>query len=92
MVLSTILLMSTPAYHRIVEHGEETEAVYSFASRMLLFAMVLLPVGIAGDFYIVVTKIIPSNAWASISAVLILLFFYGLWFGYMAYRKQKSSG
>jgi hypothetical protein len=92
MTLTIIILMSPAAYHRIVERGEETEAVYRFASRMLLFAMMLLPVGIAGDFYVVVTKVIPSSAWASVSAILILLFYYGLWFGYMAYRKQKLHG
>ena len=91
MALSVILLMSPAAYHRIVERGEDTEDVHKFASRMLLFAMVPFPLGISGDLYVVVKKAMNSNAWASVGSIVILIFFYGLWFGYMIYRKQKRA-
>jgi hypothetical protein len=91
LTLSIILLMSPAAYHRIVARGEDTQDVHRFASRMLLFTMVPLPLGFAGDFYVVVRKTLNSNAWASFSSIVMLLFFYGLWFGYMIYRKQRAS-
>jgi hypothetical protein len=43
MIAATIILLMTPAaYNRIVEKGEETEHFHSFASRILLTAMVPL--------------------------------------------------
>jgi hypothetical protein len=90
MALCIILLMSPAAYHRIVERGEDTEDMHRFASRMLLFAMVPLPLGISGDFYVVVKKAMNSTTAAGVGSIVILLLFYGLWFGYMIYRKQKA--
>jgi hypothetical protein len=32
-----------------------------------------------------------STTVAGVGSILTLLFFYGLWFGYMIYRKQKAA-
>jgi hypothetical protein len=42
VTLSTILLITPAAYHRLVEQGEETEHFHRFASRLVLAAMVPL--------------------------------------------------
>ena len=89
MALSVILLMAPAAYHRIVEQGEETEHFHRVASYFLLAAMVPLPIGIAGDFFVVLRKVSESTPLAAVSAVLMLLFFYGLWFGYTIYRRSR---
>jgi hypothetical protein len=85
--LSIILLMTPAAYHRVVEEGEETEYFHRFASRMLLAAMVPLAWSVCGDFAVVIWKVGGNPAIAiGVSGVLLLLF-YGLWFGYTLYRR-----
>jgi hypothetical protein len=91
IALSTILLISPAAYHRIVEQGEETERLHSFASRMVLAAMVPLALGIAGDLFVVIRKVTGSPAYAATAAILMLMFFYGLWFGFTFYRRGRNG-
>jgi Family of unknown function (DUF6328) len=81
LAISIILLMAPAAYHRIVEHGADTPRLHSFASAMLLSAMVPLALAIAADTYVVVLKVMESEALALTVAGLALIFFYGLWFG-----------
>jgi DMSO reductase anchor subunit len=90
IALATILLMTPAAYHRIVEEGEPTEHFHRTASRLILVAMVPLALGIAGDLYVVVNKVLKSDAAALVSALVMLIFFYGLWFGYTFYRRQQE--
>lgn len=88
VAFSIVLLMTPAAYHRIVERGEETEHFHRFASRMLLAAMVPLALGLTGDFYVVVRKITESDTVSIIAAALLLIFFYGFWFGFTLYRRK----
>jgi uncharacterized protein DUF6328 len=87
MAISVILLMTPAAYHRIVERGEDTEHFHTIASSLLLAAMVTLPIGICGDLFVVVLKVTQSMLASIVSAALALIVFYGLWFGFTAYRK-----
>jgi hypothetical protein len=89
MAISIILLMTPAAYHRIVEKGEETEHFHRVASCLLLAAMVPLPIGISGDFFVVLRKVTESTSLAVVAAGLILLFFYGLWFGFTLYQRGR---
>lgn len=91
IALSVVLLMTPAAYHRIVEKGEETEHFHRFASRMLLLAMIPLALGMCGDLFVVVRKITESVMAAVVSASVMLLFFYGLWFGYTLYRRSREE-
>ena len=86
---STILLMAPAAYHRIVEQGENSEEFHRFASAMVLGAMVPLGLGISGDFLVVVRKVTNSGALATVSALLLLAFFFGLWFGVTLHRRRR---
>lgn len=90
IALSAILLMAPTAFHRIVERGEDTERLHTFASRMLLGAMAFLAFGIAGDVFVVVQKALHTTAFALLSGGLTLLVFYGGWFGYMLARKAEK--
>jgi hypothetical protein len=93
VALSIVLLMTPAAYHRIVERGEETAHFHRFASRMLLAAMVPLALGLSGDFFLVARKVTESAPLAAALAVVLLALFYGLWFGFTAYRRrQKLAG
>jgi len=89
MAVSIVLRMSPAAYHRIVEKGEDTERFHRVASGFLLAAMVPLPLGICGDAYVVIQKVTHSVGVAVIFSFLILLLFYGLWFGFTFYRRAQ---
>ena len=80
IALSTVLLLTPAAYHRIVEGGEDTEAFHRFASRILLVATVPLALGIAGDFFVVIRKLTSNFSLGFVGALLVLVFCYGLWF------------
>lgn len=94
MIAACIILLMTPAaYHRIVEKGEETEHFHSFASKVLLAAMVPLALGVCGDFYVVVAKITNAATISAVAAMAMLLLFYGSWFGLTAYwRSERKHG
>ena len=79
--------MAPAAYHRIVEQGEDTERFHTFASRMVLLA--LLAPGFSGELYVVLQRIgLPT---ASVAAsVAALLCFYGAWFGAMFWLRSAT--
>jgi hypothetical protein len=86
--VATVLLIAPAAYHRIHEAGEDTEHFHKVASRLLLAALVFLGPGMAGDLFVVIAKVTQSPGTAGVSAGLLLLAFYGLWFGVSAWRKK----
>ena len=91
MALTMVLLMAPAAYHRIATAGEDTRRVHQVASGFLLAAMTTLPLGIAGDVYIVFLKVSGSAPLSVVTAIGLLIFFYGLWFGFTSYRRFKLS-
>ncbi len=89
VTISAILLITPAAYHRIAEHGEDSEEFHSFASRIMLAAMFFLGLGLAGDFFVVTYKISQSTVLSFICSGTLLLFFYGLWFGYSIWKRVR---
>ena len=89
--LSIVFLMTPAAYHRIVERGENTERFHRFCGRMLVSAMIPLALGIAGDLFVVARKITASTVFAGAIALAMIMVFFGLWFGYTAYRRRRKS-
>jgi hypothetical protein len=83
-----VLLITPAAYHRIHEAGEDTEHFHKIASRLLLAALVFLGPGMAGDLFLVIAKVTQSPSAAATTAGLLLVAFYGLWFGVSAWRKK----
>jgi hypothetical protein len=88
--VSIILLMTPAAYHRIVEQGEETEHFHRFASKTLIAAMVPLALALCGDFFVVVRAVTESAEAALVCGVVMLLLFFGLWFGLPTYWRITS--
>jgi hypothetical protein len=88
IAISTILLMTPAAYHRIVERGEDTPHFSHLGGRIVLAAMVTLALGITINFYVVVAKVTRSPETALIGAGVMLVLFYGIWFGYTFYRRN----
>jgi hypothetical protein len=91
MAITMILLMTPAAFHRIAEHGEDTERLHTIASGFLLAAMIALPLGICADVFIVFLKVTQSRWLSAASSALVLIIFYGLWFGYTAYRRARLA-
>ncbi len=86
--ISTVLLITPAAYHRIHEAGEDTEHFHQVAGRLLLTALVFLGPGMAGDLFVVIAKVTRSPGAAEASAGFLLFAFYGLWFGVSAWRRK----
>jgi len=86
--VATVLLITPAAYHRIHEAGEDTEHFHKVAGRLLLIAFVFLGPGMAGDLFLVIAKVTQAPGAAGATAELLLLAFYGLWFGLSAWRRQ----
>jgi predicted DNA-binding protein with PD1-like motif len=80
IALSTVLLLTPAAYHRIVYEGEATEDFHRFAGRVLLAATVPLALGIAGDFFVVVRKVSHQTLLSAVVSAAVLVQCYGLWF------------
>ena len=91
IALSTVLLITPAAYHRIVYRGEDNEDFPVIASRLLLAAMIFLALGVSGDFYVVCRIVSGSPALSLASAGGMIVFFYGLWFGWTAYKRQAVT-
>jgi hypothetical protein len=88
---AVVLLIAPAAYHRIVAGGEDYRDVEFFGARAMLLAMVILGLGMAGDFYLVLGMISDWHLGAAIAAILALLVNAGLWFGYpLAIRRRNS--
>src|SRR5437764_15401640 len=73
IAMSTIFLIAPAAYHRIAEHGEDSEEFYNLSGCMLLSALFWLGLGIAADLWVILIKTgqSPLLAW-SLSAVTLL--------------------
>ena len=90
IAISAILLITPAAYHRIVEHGDDSEEFHSFAGRILLLAMFFLGLGLAGDFFIVALKISRSLPMASWLSAGLMAFFLLLWFGFTTWKRRTA--
>jgi len=91
IALSTVLLLTPAAYHRIVEQGEETQHFYRVAHRMVICSLPPLAVGICGDFVLVVYKLTERRSEAYVAAGLMFSIFGVLWFGYPWFRRNRAE-
>jgi len=92
IAMSAVLLMTPSAYHRLVEKGEDTEDFHTLASRLLIAAMVPLPVGIAGEVFVVLRKVTDSVEWSIVAAVVTLVVAWTLWFGFTLVKRARIEG
>jgi hypothetical protein len=89
VAVSTILLITPAAYHRIVEQGEDSEMLHHITAQLLLGAMVFLALGMCGDFYVVCRMTGIGMAASTTLALMLLAFFYGAWFGFTFWNKRR---
>jgi Family of unknown function (DUF6328) len=82
VAFAVVLLMAPAAYHRIVYAGEDSEDMHRVGSVLVTAATVPLALGLAGDVYVVVTKIMGSPTAGLIAGSLALVLLIGLWHVY----------
>ena len=75
--ISIMLLITTAAVHRIAFGGEDSELMHDIGSWLITLALIPLSLGLAGDVYVAVWKVIGTGsarmaALVSISCLLIL--------------------
>ena len=81
VALAVMLLMAPAAYHRIVYAGEDSDDMHRVGSVLVTAATLPLALGLTGDIYVVIGKIIgPTIGLAAAAFGLIVLI--GLWYGY----------
>lgn len=88
VAVSCVLLMSPAAWHRIVERGDDTERLHTYASWMVLLAMAFLSLGIAGDMYVAFAKVLRSTGAGLIAGTSAAAVFYGFWFVFPAVARR----
>jgi hypothetical protein len=81
VALSILLLITPAAYHRIVEQGEETAHFHRVASGFLVAATVPLALGLSGDAFVVVRKVLGSTTAGLVAGGVNLVLCFSLWFG-----------
>ena len=81
--------MTSAAYHRIAEKGEDTERFHDFASAMIVVALLALAIGISIDLYVAVLAVLGSQAIALTATFVALFLFAGMWFVY-PYSKRRA--
>ena len=82
VALAIVLLMAPAAYHRIVFAGEDAPDMYRVGSAFMTFATVPLALGMAGDIYVVMTKISGPPAFGIGASAAALMILTGLWHAY----------
>ena len=93
VAISVALLITPAALHRIVWAGEDTEAVFGIGGRVTILALLPLAMGMAGDSYVVLSRVLGSTGPAAIAATLVLLYLIGFWFAWpFVERLQRRSG
>jgi hypothetical protein len=90
VLVTIVLLMSLPAYHRLVEKGAETESFHSYASTMLVAALGALSVALSIDVYVVVSLVTEKETIALICGLACLAMSFGLWFGFTFVRRLAN--
>ena len=91
--LSVVLLIASAAYHRIVYAGEDSQDMHRVGSA-LLAATVPLALGLVGDVYVVITKIVGTPTAGLIAGSLALVLLIGLWYAYplvAAYLRNRTA-
>jgi hypothetical protein len=89
VAVAVALVMAPAAYHRQTSPEEVTENFIFVATRLLLYSMLPLMLGISLDFYLVSNIILKNSLQSFFLGVLLLAIFSFLWF--LLPRLKKRS-
>jgi hypothetical protein len=91
VALAVILLMAPAAYHRIVYAGEDNPDMHRVGSILVTAATLPLALGIAGDVYVVISKIAGPEI-GLIGGVLAIVLLLGLWYAFPLAARWSGAG
>ncbi len=92
VAVAVVLLMTPAAYHRIVYAGEDAQDMHRVGSALVTAATAPLALGLAGDVYVVITKIAESPAAGLAAGTLALVSLLGLWYAYPLLAASVRTG
>lgn len=92
VVVSIALVMAPAALHRMCEPRSVSERFLSTSSRLLLWSMLPLAMGMSLDVYLVTDLILRSQTAAAAIAGLLLALLLGLWFVFPRRRARQTAG
>ncbi len=88
--IAIALLMTPAAFHRQTEPTKVTEEFIQLATRLLLWGMGLLLIGLCIDFYLIANLI--ANGWAASLLIAVLAgIFVSLWFVLSHTKIRRAS-
>jgi hypothetical protein len=89
VVIAVALVMTPAALHRQLEPRAVSGRLLEVSSRLLLWSMVPLAIGISMDLYLVARILLGATMPAALLAVLVLLIYATLWFGLPRYMRGR---
>jgi hypothetical protein len=90
IALAVILLVTPAALHRIVWGGEDSEGLLRTGGGLTVAALLPLALGMAGDAYVVFTRITESSTFGAAAALTVATLLLGLWFVWpVAVRRRR---
>jgi hypothetical protein len=90
VVVAVALVMTPAALHRQLEPRSVSRRFITLSSRLLLWSMVPLALGIGVDLYLVARIILGTSGPAAALAMLVLVVYLALWFGLPRYMRKGS--
>ena len=93
VAIAVALVMTPAAYHRLALQNSVSQFLIDFSSRLLLYSMFPLMLGMCLDFYLF-SSMILSNVWWGVGLSLVLMGVFGsLWFvlPYLARTSRTHS-
>ena len=89
VIIATAMIMTPAAYHRQTGPQEVTKAFVNLSTRLLLWSMWPLMLGICIDFYVIAQVIVDRVASISLAVALLMVFIL-LWFVLPRSRMLKA--
>src|SRR5258706_695668 len=87
--ISVILLLIPPAFHRIAEHGQDTHRLHVLTTKVIMYAMASLGLGLSVDLFVVVSVILQSVTVGAIVSIIITFLFIFAWYIYPITKRVK---
>jgi len=90
LIAITVVLLITPAaFHRIAEHGLDSERLVRLTGRFVMAATVPLAAAMAGEVFVVILKVMESFPLAVTAAVVTFVTTMAMWFGFTLLRRNR---
>jgi hypothetical protein len=87
LVLALALMMTPPAYHRLVERGQVSRRMINLGSNLLTIAMAPLLLAFALDVYVVVLAALDSGRLGLICGAATVIVLTGAWYIFPVAKK-----